>query len=412
MRSRLLALFFVILPLVVPAGVFAAAQPAFKSSLENFLASYTHLVAGKRVGLVTNPTGVDRNLQSVIDIMNADKRINLVALFAPEHGIRGNFQAGVEFNLLPDPQTGLPVYSLYGPQGHRPSPEALKNIDVLIYYIQDIGSRTYTYIWHMAECMSAAAEADKTMIILDVPNPFGPGQIDGPIREESFKSFIGLYPIPYTYALTAGELARYLKGEEKINCRLQIIPMGNYSRETSWEDTGLTWVPTSPQIPSAQSAYCYPITGVIGTMDSVNIGIGYTLPFQVLATPWIDADKMAAYLNDQKFAGVRFRPIHFRPLAGNYQGEDVHGVQIHVLDPTVLKPSTIGVAMLCYLQDNYSEFRWPTTEAGLHSFDLAMGTSRVRELILQRKSYQEICAEWEKPNAAFKQKSQKYRLYR
>ncbi|MBU8901157.1 MAG: DUF1343 domain-containing protein [Victivallales bacterium] len=363
------------------------------NGLEVFLNKYTSIVKGKRVGLITNPTGVDAHLRSTADLLKANPNVNLVALFAPEHGIRGNVAAGENFKGTHDKKTGLPVYSLYGGKDHRPPPGSLNKVDVLIYSIQDIGCRSYTYIWHLAECMSAAALAGKTMIVLDVPNPLGAVQIDGPITENKYKSFIALYPIPFVYGLTVGELALYFKRVIGIKCKLVVVPMANYRRGMSWAQTGLPWVPTSPQIPSAESACTYSATGAIGTLGIVGIGIGYTLPFQVVAAPWIDADHMTRSLNSLGLKGIRFREIHFTPTFGLFKRKNTNGVQLHITDVSKFKPTTCTVAILHYLQKNYSQFKWRSER--VKGFDKAMGTNKIRQLIQKGYSYKSITKTWQ-----------------
>ena len=397
-----LSVFFILSPLV-NARVY--------NGLEVFLSKYTYIVKGKRVGLITNPTGVDAHLRSTADLLKANPKVNLVALFAPEHGIRGNVAAGKNFKGTHDKKTGLPVYSLYGGKDHRPPPGSLDKVDVLIYSIQDIGCRSYTYIWHLAECMSAAALAGKEMIVLDVPNPLGAVQIDGPITENKYKSFIALYPIPFVYGLTVGELALYFKRVIGIKCKLYIVPMVNYRRGMSWAQTGLPWVPTSPQIPSPESACTYSATGAIGTLGVVGIGIGYTLPFQVVAAPWINADHMTRYLNSLGLKGVRFREIHFTPTFGLFKKQNTNGVQLHITDVSKFKPTTCTVAILHYLQKNYSQFKW--RKERIKGFDKAMGTSKVRQLLQRGYSFRSITRTWQRPirNYEYKIKKNKIKIY-
>jgi len=398
------------------ALLLVAAPAAFArvySGLEVFLAKHTDLVRGLRVGLLTNPTGVDANLQATADLLKRDPRVNLVALFAPEHGIRGDVRAGDKVSGGVDSKTGLPVYSLYGKNGHKPSKEALSRIDVLIYDIQDVGSRAYTYIWHLAECMKAAATAGKTIIVLDRPDVFGGMVVDGPITERARLSFIGLYPIPRVYGMTVGELARYLNHEEKIGCRLKIVPMLNYRRGMSWKQTGLPWVPTSPHVPTPDAACCFAATGTLGETGVLNIGIGYTIPFQAVAAPWIDADKTAAALNALRLPGVRFRPIHYKPFYGAYAKQLVHGVQIHVTNPARFLPATTEVAILCHLRKYYpgpSRFHWRVDKNA--GFDKAMGTDTVRKRVAAGWSYQAIARAWQRDLLIFKAKRAKYLIYK
>lgn len=378
------------------------------TGVEVFLKYHTQIVKGKRVGLITNPTGVDGRLNSTADLFKRDPRINLVALFAPEHGIRGSVAAGQNFGTLKDPNTGLPVYTLYGGKDHRPTKESLAKVDVLIYNIQDVGSRSYTYIWHLAECMSAAAEAGKKVIVLDVPNPLGAKVIDGPIRETKYKSFIGLYPIPCVYGMTVGELARFLKHEFNINCRLTIVPMMNYRRGMSWSETGLPWVPTSPMVPTPDAACCFAATGLLGELGIVDIGIGYNLPFQTVAAAWINGQHMSRALNALGLPGIVFREIHYRPFSGSHKGSEINGVQLHVTDPAAFKPVTTAVAVLCYLQANYRQFKWIPGKQ--EKFDKAIGTADVRNMIKSGANYRNVVARWNLQLQQFNQKRLKWLL--
>lgn len=384
-------------------------NPPVINGVDVFQAKYTSLVKGKRIGLVTNPSGVNSSGRPTVDILRADPRVKLSILLAPEHGIRGDVEAGKNFTNQKDARSGLPVYSLYGGKDHRPTPEALKQIDVLIYNIQDIGCRTYTYIWHLAECMSACANAGIPVIVLDVPNPLGAVSADGPIREEKFKSFIGLYPIPMTYGLTVGELARYLNKEEKINCNLTVIPMRNYRRSMGWEDTGLKWVPTSPNVPTASAANGYTVTGIIGELGMVNIGLKF-LPFEIIASPWINAEHFANYMNEQKIPGMSFTPYNGKPAIGFMANKEIHGVKITVSNHATCRPVMASVAILCYLQKYCkNDFKW--LPENFAKFDKAIGTNKVRTRIMAGDNYRNIVAEWEKPLQQFHERSKPYKIY-
>ncbi|MFA6716031.1 MAG: DUF1343 domain-containing protein [Victivallales bacterium] len=386
----------------------SAAHARVYNGLEVFLSKYTYIVKGKRVGLITNPTGVDAHLRSAADLLKANPDVNLVALFAPEHGIRGDVAAGENFKSNYDRKTGLPVYSLYGGKDHRPPPGSLNKIDILIYSIQDIGCRSYTYIWHLAECMSAAALAGKTMVVLDVPNPLGAVQADGPITENKYRSFIALYPIPFVYGLTVGELALYFKRVIGIKCRLYVVPMINYRRGMNWAQTGLPWVPTSPQIPSPESACAYSVTGAVGTLGIVGIGIGHTLPFQVVAAPWINAEHMARTLNNLGLKGICFREIHFTPSFGLFKGQSTHGIQLHITEVGDFRPTACTVAILYYLQKNYSQFRWRSDR--IAGFDKAMGTARVRLLLQRGYNWRNVTDSWREPVNSYLDKIKKYKI--
>ncbi len=380
------------------------------SGLEVFEKYYSTILKGKRVGLVTNPTGVNKNLETTVDLLYKNPNVNLVALFSPEHGIRGNVRAGEQVKGGKDAKTQLPVYTLYGGKDHKPSKESLSKIDVLIYDIQDVGSRAYTYIWHLAECMSACAAEGKEVVVFDRPNPLGATVVDGTVTEKKYLSFIGLYSIPRVYGMTVGELARYLNYEEKIKSELTIIPMQGYKRGMSWKKTGLPWIPTSPQIPDVNAAYCFAATGCIGETGIFNIGIGYTLPFQIVATPWINAEKSSQILNSLKLPGVKFRPIYFTPYFAAFAKSPLKGVQIHITKPNVFRPASTEIALLCHFRDYYpSYFRWKPAKFKI--FDKAMGTQKIRKDIQSGKSLNSILKSLQKDLTKFNKKRLKYLIY-
>jgi uncharacterized protein YbbC (DUF1343 family) len=291
------------------------------------------LLQGKRVGLITNPTGVDSKLKSTIDILFEAPQVQLVALFGPEHGVRGDVHAGDKVDNRTDPRTGLPVYSLYGAT-RKPTAEMLKGIDVLVYDIQDNGCRSFTYISTMGLAMEAAAEHNIEFVVLDRPNPLGGLKIEGNLAEEGFISFVSQFKIPYLYGLTCGELAMMLNSEKmlKASCKLTVVPMKGWKRRMTWEDTRLEWVVASPHIPHKHSSYFYPVTGILGELGYVSIGVGYTLPFEIVGAPWINAEKLSENLNALKLEGVTFRPIHFKPFYATFKDEFCGGVQIHLTD--------------------------------------------------------------------------------
>jgi len=277
--------------------------------VENFLQNYKHLVKGKRVGLLTNPSGVNSRLQSTADLFAADPDIHLTALFGPEHGIRGAIYAGEKVADEVDPHTGVPVFSLYG-KHRKPTKNMLDSVDVIFVDIQDIGLRGYTYIYTMAKVMEAAAEFDKEVIILDRPDPIGGEKVEGNLVEPGFESFVGMFPIPYRYGMTIGELARLFNNEFGIHCKLQVIPMKGWKRSMLWKDTGLLWVPTSPHVPHWETVLYMGATGTFGELHVLSEGVGYTSPFEIVGAPWVDGYQFAEALNALHLPGVIFRPLY------------------------------------------------------------------------------------------------------
>jgi uncharacterized protein YbbC (DUF1343 family) len=371
------------------------------------------LLRGKRVGLVTNPTGVDRSLRSTIDILH--EHVNLTALFGPEHGVRGDYSAGDHVEDQVDAKTGIPVFSLYG-SNRKPRKEALDLVDVLVYDIQDIGTRSYTYISTMGLVMEAAAETDKEVVILDRPNPLGGIRVEGPLVEKGFFSFVSQYPVPYVYGLTCGELARMLNGENMLEggkqCRLQVVPMEGWTRDMTFAETGLPWVPTSPHIPDYHTACFYPATGIIGELDPNMIGIGYTLPFQVLVTEHIDAIRLAGAMNALQLEGVVFRPIWFTPYYMAKKGTPLQGVQIHLNDPLRAPLSTIQFWFLQEarkLDPAFDPFKGK--EDRYRMFDMVCGSDHLRQRLMVSFSFEELQEYWNREADRFREISRKYYLY-
>ena len=372
-----------------------------------FLEHHTPLVADARVGLITNPTGRTKTGITTIAALQQHPDVNLVALFALEHGIKAEAKAGE--HVRDTQMDSLPVYSLYG--SDRSLKSALDNIDVIIYDIQDVGSRAYTYIWSLTKVIKAAGEHDKRVIVLDRPNPLGGLTVDGPITEEKWRSLVGgLYPVPRAYGLTAGELARYLNREHLLACSLTVVPMEGYQRNTRWADIGRDWVEPSPNIPSPESAITFAATGTIGALGTVHIGIGTDMPFQIAGAPWINAEKTARDLNALQLPGVEFQPIIFEPDTWLFRSKKVQAIFLHITDPIAFRPTRTEISILAHLVATYPEFKIPKDR--YERFDQAMGTSTVREALLKGDSAREIWERWESDLEKFTEVRKKYLLYK
>lgn len=387
-----------------------------KTGLEVLVESKFEILKGKRIGLITNPTGVDSNLGSGIDILFKAPEVMLVALYSPEHGARGDFSAGDLVSTTTDPSTGLPVYSLYGTT-RKPTKEMLKGIDVLVYDIQDIGSRSYTFISTLGLAMEAAAGNNIPFVVLDRPNPLGGLRMEGPVTLPGFISFVSQFPIPYVHGMTVGELAVFLNGEgllkNGIKCKLEVVKMKGWKRNMSFEETGLPWVPSSPHIPQAQSPLFYPATGIMGELYVASIGIGYTLPFQLFATEWFNADSLSQNLNSLHLQGIVFRPIHYKPYYSVSMGKMVHGVQIHITDP---QKASLSLIQFYIIQEAYK--LWPgkniftlCEKSRLAMFDKVCGTDQVRIEFTKTFSVSSIMDIWTRDIPGFRQKVVKYLLY-
>jgi uncharacterized protein YbbC (DUF1343 family) len=403
-------LFPTIVSLVI--GFFPCATfPQVKPGVEVLISQYQYLIEGKRVGLITNPTGVTSDLRSTIDVLHGLPNVHLVALFGPEHGVRGDAFAGEKVGHSVDRKTGIPIYSLYNGPMAPPSPEMLQNIEMLIYDIQDIGSRAYTYIYTLALAMQGAAKAGIRVVVLDRPDPLGGNLIEGPVLDERFKSGIGMYPIPYIYGLTVGELANYFNNEFGIHANLTVVPMAGWQRSMFFADTGLPWVLTSPHVPHPKTVFHIAATGCIGELGSLCEGVGYTLPFELIGQTWIDPEKLAAELNSRNLPGVRFRPLYFRPYYFSHKDQQLAGVQLHLTNLREFRPMLTQLHVLAAVLKLYPEQQIFNPEH-IKSFDRAMGTDQVRFALLRGESLESIVASWEKDLAAYRMKRERYLMYR
>ncbi len=398
------------------AGVTLAQVPQVRTGIEVLRDEGFAPLKGKRVGLITNPTGVDSRFQSTVDILKSAPGVNLVALFGPEHGVRGDHAAGDNVDSYTDKETGLPVYSLYG-KTRKATPEMLKGIDVLVYDIQDIGCRSYTYISTMGLAMQAAAENKIPFVVLDRPDPLGGMRIEGNLVEKGFESFVSQYPVPYVYGLTCGELARYLNDEGllagSVRCSLTVIPMKGWARSMTFAETGLPWVPTSPHVPEAHSPAYYVCSGMLGELGVVSEGVGYTTPFQNFAAEWIDPKAVADRLNGLKLPGVLFRPTIFNPFYGKYKDKELHGVQVHIAPGSTVNLMSIQFLFMQVNSELYPDKNpFTIADAGrLKSFDKVAGSDSVRILFTKRMKYEDVKPFLDKDVAGFRERAKKYLLY-
>jgi len=394
-----------------------AGTPAVKSGIEVLRESNFSILQGKRVGLITNPSGVDAQLVSTIDILFRAPGVKLVALFGPEHGVRGDYAAGDKVDTYTDAQTALPVYSLYG-KTRKPTTEMLQGLDMLVYDIQDIGCRSYTYISTMGLAMEAAADANIEFVVLDRPNPLGGLRVEGNTVEPPFTSFVSQFPIPYVYGLTCGELAQLLNEEGMLagrkKCKLTVVPMEGWKREMRFEDTGLPWVMTSPHVPSAGSPEFYVATGVLGELGVISEGVGYTIPFQTFAAEWIEPNTLAQRMNALRLEGIRFRPITFKPFYGRSAGTALHGVQLYFTDPAAVNLLSLQFLFLQVHNELYPDknpFRL-ADGSRIVMFDKVAGSDQVRKLFSRRMAYKDIEGFFTKDVEAFREVSEKHYLYK
>jgi len=378
-----------------------------RPGIEILLADSSHLVAARRVGLITNHTGIARDRTHSIDLLRGHG-VELVALFGPEHGIRGDVDEGERVESSVDERTGLPVYSLYG-DTLKPTAGMLAGIDVLLFDIQDIGARYYTYVSTMAKAMQAAAEEDIPFVVLDRPNPIGGEQVQGNVLEPEHSSFVGLYAVPTRHGMTVGELARLFNDHFGIGAELHVVPVAGWKRGQWFDDTGLPWVPTSPNMPSLESATHYPGTCLFeGT--NLSVGRGTEIAFQIIGAPWLDGTALAERLNAYGLPGVRFEPATFTPQGSGdrkYDGVEVRGVRFIVTDRRAYDPTVAGVAALIEARRLAGpQWRWYPRH-----FDRLAGSSRLREGIEAGADLEELVSSWEGELAGFLPLRARYLLY-
>ena len=376
---------------------------------------------GRRVGLVTNPSGVDRHLQSTIDILFEAPEVNLVALYGPEHGVRGDVYAGGKVEDTKDETTGLPVFSLYGAT-RKPTPEMLEGIDVMVYDIQDVGVRSYTFISTLGLVMEACAAKGIEVMVLDRPNPLGGNKIEGCYVEQPFNSFVSQYRIPYVYGLTVGELAvmineeglnRGQKGDQDpVKCKLTVVPMEGWTRDMLYEDTGLPWVLPSPNIPFKESPIYYASSGICGELYGfMNIGIGYTLPFQLFGALWLDPEKLKEKLKSYELPGISFRTIWYKPYFGSLSGKLVKGLQFFFTDYEKARLTDTQFYVMQAVAELYPDKKAFEVSNGIGLFDKVCGTDYVRKEFIKRYKVADIIEYWRKDEDKFRELSRQYHLY-
>ncbi len=388
------------------------------------------LLRGKRVGLVAHPASRDSWFKSTASLFHNTKTFDLVALFGPEHGVFGDEYAGDKIADRVDPRTGLPAYSLYG-SSRKPTKTMLEGLDVLVFDLQDIGARSYTYVSTMRACMEACAEEDIEFVVLDRPNPLGGERIEGGMVEEGFESFISHIAVPYVHGMTMGELAYLVKDKYTPDYeKLAVVKMVGWDRSMRWEDTGLKWVMTSPHIPNADACAYYVATGIVGELNTVSIGVGYTQPFELFGAPGVDGEVLADALNHRWTSpgeyykkvlnrdviatmstnaplGLKFRPVWFKPFYSRFKGEVCQGVQVYIdLDRTVnLVETNFKLA-----QALGGEFIFGDGSRD-RSFDIATGTNRARMLLMEGAPLDGLFAQWRQDSEAFRKSRMKYLLY-
>ena len=405
-------------------------------------------LAGKRVALVANPAAVDARLRPTSDVLAGAKNVQLVSMFGPEHGIYGNEYAGDKVEDRVDPRTGRQLFSLYG-KNKKPTTRMVENIDAIVFDLQDIGARSYTYIATMKNVMESCAEHNRELVILDRPNPLGGNRIEGPGLVKGFESGVSSLPVPYVHGMTMGELAQLTRDKffPKFD-KLTVIKMRGWTRDMVWRDTGHEWVPTSPHVPTPRAVAAYVATGILGELYIINIGVGYTQPFELVGAPWLDGETLASAMPKQK--GVFYRPVHFKPFYSTFKGEPCEGIQVHIDEKTAENLVQINYQLLNLLgaetlfkfgdakakkeaEDAAAEKakkaaatqpatrpsrpRGPATTQAVKwdprsvMFDKVSGSDEPRKWLIARKSLDELFAKWKKECDEFCETRKKYLLY-
>ncbi len=370
------------------------------------LEEYLYLFKDKRVGLITNPTGMTKDFVAAIDILR--KKTNLVSLFSPEHGVRGDLQAGIHLSDYRDSETGCFVYSLFG-ENKKPTKEMMDTIDVLCFDIQDVGARFYTFIYTLAYAMMAAKENNKTFVVFDRPNPVGGIEVEGNILDLKYRSFVGYYPLVQRYGLTIGELALLYNTEYEINCNLHIVKMDGWHRSIDYQDVKRPWIMPSPNIPQPETTYSYLATCYFeGT--NLSEGRGTTKPFSIIGAPWFNAGKVIEALKIKNLKGVEFRKLYFTPTFSKHKDTLCQGLELFITDKKEFKPIKTGMTLLYLIKELHQEFEFlpPYKKSSNQMIDLLTGDDIVRT---NRLSLEDLLDKINKDSETFKDMKVRYHLY-
>lgn len=386
-----------------------------KLGVEKLLNENLSTLNKMRVGLICNQASVDHEFQHVADLFHEKTEINLTTLFGPQHGIRGDVQDNmIETSHSKDVKTALPIYSLYS-ETREPTRDMLEDVDVLVYDLQDIGGRVYTFIYTMANAMIACAKYDKKMIVCDRPNPINGVDVEGGLLENGHESFVGMYPIPMRHGMTVGELAKFFNSRFGIDCDLEVIKVDGWNRESYLDETDSPWVIPSPNMPTVEAAVVFPGT-VYFEGTGVSEGRGTTRPFEFVGAPYINAEDYAATLDSLELGGVIFRPTNFLPTFQKHQNQSCGGVFLHVTDRDAFKPVITGLAMVKAAFDMYPEdFEWksPPYEYVFdrNPFDVIAGTTKIRESFENRLPIEELSSSWLNDENEFRQTRKEFLMY-
>ncbi len=388
-----------------------------RTGLERAIRDEPSVLRGKRVGLIANPTAVDTDLVHAVDLLFESPHVDLAALFGPEHGLRSEAQDMIAVDELRDPRTGLVVHSLYGfdEASLTPTAESLAGLDALVFDIQDVGARYYTYVWTMVLAMRACARAGIEMIVLDRPNPIGGTLVEGGAITPGYESFVGLCSVPNRHGMTAGEIAHMTRSRESLDVSLTVVEMEGWQRGMQYGDTGLPWVMPSPNMPTCDTALVYPgMCLVEGT--ELSEARGTTRPFEIVGAAFVDGVALADAMVSEELPGVGFRPLSFRPTFHKFADESCGGVQLHITDERAFRPYLTGVALVAVIRRLYPEsFAWRVRAYEFvddkPAFDLLTGGKEVREAIDAGAVVRDIAETWREAEAAFRDERRPYLIY-
>ncbi len=416
-KVQIIFVFLILITIIIYMAEFGTEAQPVRLGLDELMGEQFDLIRGKKVGVITNQTGVDSKNHHIADLLNESPDVELVALFGPEHGIRGNVEAGLQVENNKDKKTGVPIYSIYG-KTKKPTPEMLAGIDALIFDIQDVGARFYTYISTMSLCMEAAAEQGIPFIVLDRPNPIGGVLVEGPVLDPEFKSFVGIHPIALRHGMTVGELARMFNEEgwlkDGVRADLHIVKMKNWQRDSYFNELNLRWIKPSPNMPTPMTAMLYPGMGLLESCNASE-GRGTTRPFEKIGAPWLDNVRLKAMLDSAAVPGIEIDTVSFVPvdmpgkaMNPKYEGELCRGLFLKVTDPHSFRSVEFGLRTICAIKKIHPDkFRWRSPRSPLIMF----GDRETVEAIDRGETPEEIMEKWQDKLTQFLKIREKYLIY-
>jgi uncharacterized protein YbbC (DUF1343 family) len=394
----------------------ATARRAVSLGIDRLLTADRRLIVGKRIGVVCNPASVDARFAHAVDRLARERDFQVTAIFGPQHGFRSDLQDNmIETPHARDARREIPIYSLYS-ETREPTPDMLRDVDVLVVDLQDVGTRVYTYVYTMANCMRAAARHGIHVIVCDRPNPVGGDEVEGNLLQAPYTSFVGQFPIPLRHGMTIGELARLFNDEFRVGAAVDVIQLEGWTRSMYFDETGLPWIIPSPNLPTLDSAIVYP-GAVLFEGTKLSEGRGTTRPFELIGAPWIDAERLAEAMNARGLPGAHFRPVYFEPTFHKHVKQTCGGCQTHVLDRRAFRPVRTAVELMeQFRRQEPSRFAWREPpyeyEHDKQPIDVLYGSDRLRAALDNGTGVEALVASWGPDEEAFRRTRDKYLLYR